>query len=156
LDNLIVELDRCNAIRLHQTPGVYLLSIQGISAIRTAEFIAEIGNPYKYHHHKELVKLAGLNASRYQSGTMDRKNNPITKTGNSYLRETLFATARDIARWEPLFIDLKNRLCARGKHIQVAYGAIANKFLRVAFSMMLRKSNFIPDYEKKGEKMPDQ
>lgn len=152
LDNLIEELDRQSAILLHETPGVYLLSIQGISTIRVAEFIAEIGNPYKYRDPHEWVKLAGLNPSRYQSGTTDRKVNPITKVGNSYLRCTLFTVARDISRWEPLFIDLKNKLCARGKHIQVAYGAVANKFLRVAFSMMLRKSNFIPDYERKREK----
>jgi transposase len=152
LDNLIGELDRQTAILLHETPGVYLLSIQGISTIRVAEFIAEIGNPYKYHRPQEWVKLAGINASRYQSGTADRKVNPITKVGNSYLRGTLFTIARDIARWEPLFVDLKNKLCAKGKHIQVAYGAVANKFLRVAFSMMLRKSNFLPDYENKKEK----
>lgn len=152
LDDLIDELDRRAAILLHETPGVYLLSIQGISTIRVAEFIAEIGNPYKYRQPQEWVKLSGLNASRYQSGTADRKVNPITKVGNSYLRCTLFTVARDISRWEPLFIELKNRLCAKGKHIQVAYGAVANKFLRVAFSMMIRKSNFIPDYERKREK----
>ena len=152
LDNLIEELDRKTAILLHETPGVYLLSIQGISTIRVAEFIAEIGNPYKYRDPKEWVKLAGINPSRYQSGTMDRKINPITRVGNSYLRGTLFTIARDIARWEPLFIELKDKLCGKGKHIQVAYGAIANKFLRVAFSMMLRKSNFNGAYEKDKEK----
>jgi transposase len=152
LDKLITELDRQIAILLHETPGVYLLSIQGISTIRVAEFIAEIGNPYKYQSPQEWVKLAGLNASRYQSGKTDRKINPITKVGNSYLRATLFSIARDVSRWEPLFVELKNKLCAKGKHIQVAYGAVANKFLRVAFFMMIRKSNFIPDYERKREK----
>ncbi|MBI5399061.1 IS110 family transposase [Candidatus Saganbacteria bacterium] len=152
---MIEELERQIAILLQETPGIYLLSIQGISTIRVAEFIAEIGNPYKYHSSKEWVKLAGLNPSRYQSGTMDRKTNPITKVGNSYLRHTLFSVARDICRWEPLFVEYKDQLCARGKNIQVAYGAAANKFLRVAFSMMLRKTNFISDYEgveKKKEK----
>ncbi len=152
LDTLIEELERSIAILLQETPGIYLLSIQGISTIRVAEFIAEIGNPYKYHHPKEWVKLAGLNPSRYQSGTIDRKINPMTKVGNSLLRHTLFSIARDICRWEPLFVAYKNQLCARGKNIQVAYGAVANKFLRVAFSMMLRKTNFIPDYEQKKEK----
>lgn len=152
LDKLITELDRQNAILLHETPGVYLLSIQGISTIRVAEFIAEIGNPGKYRQPQEWVKLAGLNASRYQSGKVDRKINPITKVGNSYLRATLFTIARDISRWEPLFVELKNKLCARGKHIQVAYGAVANKFLRVAFYLMLRKTNFNAAYEKEKEK----
>lgn len=152
LDSLIDELERRTAILLTETPGVYLLSVQGLSSIRVAEFIAEIGNPYKYHNPQEWVKLAGLNPSRYQSGTMDRKTNHITKVGNTYLRHTLFSIARDICRWEPLFIEYKNKLCKKGKHIQVAYGAAANKFLRVAFSMMIRKSNFILDYETKKEK----
>lgn len=152
MDNLINDLDREIAILLHKTPGTHLLSIQGVSFIRIAEFIGEIGNPYKYHNSGEWVKLAGLNPSRYQSGTMDRKNNPITKVGNNYLRGTLFSIARDISRWEPFFIELKDKFCNKGKHIQVAYGAVANKFLRVSFSLMLRKQNFDPNYEKEKEK----
>lgn len=155
LDKLIENLDCQIAILLPQTHGAYLLSIRGISIIRTAEFIGEIGHPYKYHAASEWVKLAGLDSSRYQSGKYDRKNNPITKTGNSYLRASLFSIARDIARWEPYFKKFKDKLTSRGKHIQVAYGAVANKFLRVAFSLMLRKTNFDGDYEKKEKVMPD-
>ena len=152
LDDLINDLDRKTSILLYKTPGIYLISIQGISMIRVAEFIGEIGNPYKYKEPGELVKLSGLNASRYQSGKTDRKKNPITKMGNSFLRATLFTIARDISRWEPLFIKLKDKFCAKGKHIQVAYGAVANKFLRVSFSLMLRKAEFDRDYEKNKEK----
>ena len=149
MDKLIEDLDRQISVLLYKTPGVYLLSIQGVSFIRIGEFIGEIGNPYKYRDPGEWVKLAGLNASRYQSGKVDRRNNPITKVGNSYLRGTLFSIARDISRWEPFFIALKDKFCGKGKHIQVAYGAVATKFLRIAFSLMLRKQNFDPDYEKK-------
>jgi len=152
LDNLIENLDRKIAILLYETPGVYLLSIQGIATIRVAEFIGEIGNPAKYFYPGEWIKLAGINPSRYQSGKVDRKENPITKVGNPYLRATLFTIARDISRWEPFFTQLRNKLCAKGKHIQVAYGAIANKFLRVAFYLMRRKVNFNPNYEKEREK----
>ena len=153
MDTLIENLDRKISILVYKTPGTYLLSIQGISFIRVGEFIGEIGNPYKYHEPGEWVKLAGLNASRYQSGKVDRQSNPITKVGNSYLRGTLFSIARDISRWEPFFIALKDKFCGKGKHIQVAYGAVANKFLRIAFYLMLRKQNFNPDYEKEKEKM---
>jgi len=153
MDKLIEALDNKTAVLLDKTPGVYLLSIQGVSFVRIAEFIAEIGNPYKYRDPGEWVKLAGLNSSRYQSGKVDRKNNPITKVGNSYLRATLFSIARDISRWEPFFIALRDKFCTKGKHIQVAYGAVANKFLRIAFYLMLRKQNFDPNYEKEKEKM---
>ena len=156
LDKLIEDLDKQISLLLYKTPGIYLLSIQGVSFVRIGEFIAEIGNPYKYREPGEWVKLAGLNASRYQSGKVDRQNNPITKVGNSYLRGTLFSIARDIARWEPLFIGLKEKFCGRGKHIQVAYGAVANKFLRVAFSLMLRKQNFDPSYEKEKKEKSSQ
>jgi len=153
MDNLIEDMDRKISILVHETPGIYLLSIQGISFTRIGEFIAEIGNPCKYHDPGEWVKLAGLNASRYQSGKVDRQNNPITKVGNAYLRATLFSIARDVSRWEPFFIALKDKFCGKGKHIQVAYGAVANKFLRIAFYLMLKKQNFNPNYEKEKEKM---
>ncbi|MFH1826413.1 MAG: IS110 family transposase [bacterium] len=158
LNALIEELDRQNAILLHETPAIHLLSIQGISSVTAAEFIAEIGNPAKYSSPGEWVRLAGLNASAYQSGLVNRKTNPMTKVGNKYLRCTLFTIARNTSRWEPLFINCRDRFLAKGKPIGVAYGAVANKFLRVAFKILSEKVNFDPNhgktvYEKKREEI---
>jgi len=150
LDTLIEELDRQIGILLHETPAIHLLSIQGISSLTAAEFIAEIGNPAKYTSPGEWVRLAGLNASAYQSGLVNRKTNPMTKVGNRYLRCTLFTIARNISRWEPLFIKYRDKLLAKGKPIGVAYGAVANKFIRVAYKILLERINFDPDYEKEG------
>ncbi|MFH1684628.1 MAG: IS110 family transposase [Candidatus Margulisiibacteriota bacterium] len=148
LNVLIEKLDCQIAILLHDTPAIHLLSIQGISSVTAAEFIAEIGNPAKYSSPGEWVRLAGLNASAYQSGLVNRKTNPMTKVGNKYLRCTLFTIARNISRWEPLFISRRDRLLAKGKPIGVAYGAVANKFLRIAFKMLLEKADFDPNHEK--------
>lgn len=158
LTALIEELDRQIAIMLYRTPGIHLLSIQGISTVTAAEFIAEIGNPDKYSSPGEWVRLAGINPSAYQSGLIDRKTNPITKVGNKYLRSTLFTIARNISRWEPLFIICRDKFLARGKPIGVAYGAVANKFLRVAFKVLSQKIDFDPNhgkmiYEKKREEI---
>lgn len=148
LSVLIEELDRQIAILLHDTPAIHLLSIQGISSVTAAEFIAEIGNPAKYSSPGEWVRLAGLNASAYQSGLVDRKTNPMTKMGNKYLRCTLFSIARNISRWEPLFINCRDKFLARGKPIGVAYGAVANKFLRIAFKLLLGEADFDPKHGK--------
>jgi len=153
IDELISQLDGQINDLLQQTPGTYLLSIQGISSVTAAEFLAEIGDPAKYSNPGEWIKLAGLNASCSQSGTYNRKDNPLAKTGRRYLRSTAFTIARNISRWEPFFINYRDKFLAKGKPILKVYGAVANKFIRVSFYMLLRKVNFDPDYEKKkGEK----
>lgn len=152
LDTLVEELERNIGLLFHQTTATCLLSIQGLSEITAAEFIAEIGNPDKYTCPGEWIKLAGLNASRYQSGKTDRAENPITKVGNRQLRYIVFMIARNISRWEPFFVAYRNKFCDKGKHIRRVYGAVANKFLRVAFYMLRRRLNFDPNYEEKREK----
>lgn len=152
LDKVIDELERQVGVLIHATPAIRLLSIEGVSSVTAAEFIAEIGNPQKYKYPGQWVKLAGLNASRYQTGITDRKNTPITKVGNRLFRDTVFTIARNISRWEPFFIAYKDKFLAKGKHIQKVYGAVGNKFIRNAFYMMLRNENFDPEYESKREK----
>ena len=152
LDDLIDDLGSKIAVFFQNTPCSNLLSIKGLSIITAAEFIAEVGNPDKYSDPGQWIKLAGLNASRYQTGTTDRKNNPITKVGNKNLRYMVFMIARNISIWEPFFTLYRNKFLAKGKHIRKAHGAVANKFLRVAFYMLKKQENFDPDYEKKKEK----
>lgn len=153
LDGLIAELERQLGILLPETPAAHLCSIQGISSVTAAEFIAEIGNPAKYSSPGEWVRLAGLNPSAYQSGLLDRKVNPITKVGNKYLRCTVFTIARNISRWEPFFINYRDKFLAKGRPIGVAYGAVGTKFLRIAFKMLLKKADFDADYEKQIVKL---
>lgn len=152
LDDLIDNLGHNIALLFQQTPCIKLLSIKGLSVITAAEFIAEVGNPEKYSDPGQWVKLAGLNASRYQTGTVDRQENPITKVGNKDLRYIVFMIARNISIWEPFFTLYRNKFLTKGKHIRKAHGAVANKFLRIAFYMLKKKEDFDPDYEKKKEK----
>jgi len=149
LDQLIEELEKQIALMIHHTPAIHLLSIRGISSVTAGEFIAEIGNPAKYSHPGEIVRLAGLNPSSHQSGTIDRKTNHITKVGNKFLRCTAVTIARNISRWEPLFINYRNKFLAKGRPIGVAYGAVANKFIRVAYKMLLKRADFDREYEKR-------
>lgn len=152
LEKLIKDMETQIHILFHQTSAVNLLSIQGLGVITAAEFIAEIGDINKYCWPGQWVKFAGLHVSRYQTGTTDRKENHITKVGNRNLRYIVFTIARNISRWDSFFSLYKERLCNKGKHIGRVYGAVANKFMRVAFYMIKNKTNFDRDYEKKKEK----
>jgi transposase len=141
-EGAVQKLDRDIAISLQKTEANRLLSIQGVNSVTAGEFIGEVGDPKRYRKPSQWIRLAGLHASRSQSGTYDRKQNPMTKAGNRYLRATLFQMARNVCRWEPFFMEYKDRFVQRGKPIGVAYGAVANRFVRIAWHMIVNKENF--------------
>lgn len=151
-DRVILESEGRIAEVVEKTVGIRLLSIAGVSHVTAGEFLGEIGDPRKYSRPGEWIKRAGLHASRYQSGGHDRKQNRITKAGNPLLRATLFTIARNVSRWEPFFIKEKEYFLEKGKRLLVVYGAVANKFVRIAFALLKNNVDFDADYEgrKKG------
>ena len=50
--------------------AAYLMTMPGVGWTTVAGLIAEVGTIGKYRHGRQLVKLAGLNPSRHESGAM--------------------------------------------------------------------------------------
>jgi transposase len=71
------------------TPGVYLLSVPGISVIYAADFTAEVGDIQRFAYAKQLISLAGTCAKKDQTGESDPEGLPISKQGRNLLRATL-------------------------------------------------------------------
>jgi transposase len=75
---------------------IALLTIPEVSALCAATIVAELGPPETYTSPRQVLKLAGLNLARKQSGTSVLGPVRITKRGRWALRSQLYLLAM---RW---------------------------------------------------------
>ena len=73
----------------HSQDYQLLRQIAGIGQINALEFIAEVGDHRRFHHHRQLLKFCGLDLSTQQSGQY-RGHTRLSKFGNARLRRTLW------------------------------------------------------------------
>jgi transposase len=77
-----------------------LMCLRGFDFVAAATFVAEVGDPRRFSHPRELMAYLGLVPSEYSSGET-RHQGPITKTGNKHARRMLVEAAwnyRHVAR----------------------------------------------------------
>jgi len=129
-----------------ETP--YLLSL-GLTEIMAAGLIANIGPLDNYGNYKALIKLAGTNPTRSESGGKRGERTPISKQGRSDLRRCLWVAAMRLLRVNPEFNAwakrLKNRPAhANPLHHREALGAAMNKLLRLYFALVSKRQMYSP------------
>ena len=73
-------------------------SIYGIGEFTTSIIIAELGDINRFNNIKELTAYCGLDPSIKQSGKSINVHGPISKSGNKYMRKTLYIAALNIIR----------------------------------------------------------
>ena len=69
--------------------AAYLMTMPGVGWTTVAGVIAEIGTIDKYRHGRQLVKLAGLNPSRHESGAM-RGRTMLSRRRRAGLRTVVY------------------------------------------------------------------
>jgi len=69
-----------------------LMCLRGFDFVAAATFVAEVGDPRRFSHPRELMAYLGLVPSEYSSGET-RHQGPITKTGNKHARRMLVEAA---------------------------------------------------------------
>ena len=78
----------------------YITSLKGISELTAAIFLAEIQDPDKYKHYKQIQKMAGLNLRLNTSGN-GRYYYKINKIGNARLRWVIYQMTKETAKYIP-------------------------------------------------------
>ena len=148
LNSNITELEQHIVQLFIQTPGVFLLSIPGISLIYASEFIAEIGSPNYYQHYRQILDLAGASSRIHESGEFKADGLPISGYGNKYLRTIINQVGNSLKsngkKGCPYFSSFGQRLLERGKHPRSINFAVGSKFVRVSFPMLKSESFFNP------------
>ena len=89
-------------IRLSQQTPYHapLVSLKGVSDLLAALFIAEVRDPARITHLKQIERLAGLNLYVHDSGTYKGRRR-ISHIGNARLRWVLFQMASETSKYVP-------------------------------------------------------
>lgn len=129
-----------------------ILTIPGISYKLGAQIVAEIGDVRRFKNAGAIVKYAGINPSKSQSGTFEGDINHITKQGSPYLRRALYLAAMAQLKCKtPLHgYYLKKR--SEGKAHREALIAVARKLVHVIFAVLSKQEPYNPAYPSAGEK----
>lgn len=124
-----------------------LLSIPGFGPIVSAMTLAAIGNPFRFEHRGQVIRLAGLDLSAERSGKNSDSAKPvISKQGKAALRYALVQAAMVASSSNPgirsYFIKLvKGRELERGINLKMKV-KLAAKLLIVAWTLMKTREQF--------------
>ena len=121
----------------------YLKSIPGVGWWGAAVFLGEVGDPTKMDRAKAVVKLAGLNLYRKQSG-QSKSGLSITRRGRSLLRKVAYQLAVASQDENEEFTDYYERKVDRGKEKQNALVALSAKVLRVMYGVIKNGETYRP------------
>ncbi|HYD51116.1 MAG TPA: transposase, partial [Gemmatimonadaceae bacterium] len=93
----IAEAELRLAALVEVTPAARALTtVPGIDVVCAATIVAEVGDPHDYVSPRQVIKLAGMNLARKESGVSVRGKLRQTKRGRPALRRQLFLLA---GRW---------------------------------------------------------
>lgn len=131
----------------------YLSTLPGIGWTTVAALIAEIGPFDRYRHGRQLVKLAGLQPSRRESGESAGRT-PITKRGRAQLRAIVYMATLSSIQHNPRIKAHYERLQQRPVRPlckMYAFGACMTKLLHYAFAVVRNRESFDIDHIWKEE-----
>ncbi len=123
-----------------------LLSIPGMGPVYTAGIIAEIGNIRNFPDDDSLAKFAGLTWRKRQSGEFEGEDQPLTRTGNAYLRYYLCEAANSVRMRDPNYSNYywrKYREATRHHHKR-AVVLTPRKLVRLVFALLRDNNPYIP------------
>lgn len=128
--------------------ATYLGALPGVGWVTVAGLIAEIGPIDKYQHGRQLVKLAGINPSRRESGKMAGRT-VMTHRGRAGLRSVVYMATVSSIQFNPRIKAHYERLLQRTDRPMIkmqALGACMTKLLLYAFAVMKRREAFAIDH----------
>ncbi len=122
-----------------------LSSIPGIGLPSAAMIIAEIGDINRFQSKNSLAAFAGLDPATQTSGTSVNKTGHISRMGSSYLRKIMYMASLNASNHSELFYYWKQTKKAAVQSAKKATVCLANKLIKVIYSMLKNNSHFNPD-----------
>ena len=140
----------------HQGPALSWLSIPGIGLINAATLVAYVGDGSRFSNPHQLLNYAGLIPKQDQSGELD-KHLGITKRGNRAIRRNIVQGAWVVMNQVPACPITKYayRKKKEGKQKQKVAVAVANKMLRIGFSLLRSGELYRPMMENGDKKLKE-
>ena len=127
-----------------------LTSIAGVGTATASSFLVELGNLSNFATHKQLTAFIGTDPTIYQSGTSVNTKGSISKRGNSHLRRAVWHMARAATVWNETLKAYYDKKRSEGKTFKQSVIAVANKLIRIIFSMLKNNTKFETNYQAQG------
>lgn len=121
--------ERLEQVTASDTTIRWLRTIKGIGPITAWTLRAEIGRFDRFRTGKQLARYCGLTPCNRSSGAREADAGLI-RAANPELRRVLIEAAWLLARLQPRWRELAQRLKSQGKPSTVAVAAVANRFVR--------------------------
>lgn len=146
IEQYVKELILCHYNQMDKS----LQSIPGIGPKTAATLILITQGFTKFDRYKALIAFAGLAPRTYLSGTSVKGTSHICKLGAQQLRKLLYQCAHSAKRFNPICKILFDRLhLEKKKPFKVAMIAVANKLLKLAFTIATSGQIFDAKYHLK-------
>ena len=156
LEFLQLQLDEFNEIiesfvDEHHNDDIELLtSISGTGKASASSFLIELGDINNFATHKQLTAFIGTDPTIFQSGTSVNIRGSISKRGNSHLRRTIWHMARAATVWNTTLKAYYDKKRSEGKTFKQSVIAVANKLIRIIFSMLKNNTKYETNHNSKG------
>lgn len=149
------ELQSKIARILDSSRGYQLVqTVPGVGRLLGAILVVEIGDPQKYRHWRQVVKLAGLNLAVVESGQFSGTPR-ISRQGKGMLRWAAYQAAVIASAKDPLFHQLyqkalNHRIGQKGAKKR-ALVKLAAKMLRIVFAVLRDQIKYTPELVTPGQ-----
>lgn len=120
-------------------------SIPGIGKSLATSFICEVSQIERFKNEKSLVAYVGIDPVIKSIGNYLGEFG-ISKRGNRHLRRKVYLMAMNVIRFESKFKSFYLRLIEKGKSYRNAVIAVANKLVRIIYSMLIHGTFYSPNY----------
>lgn len=128
-----------------------ILTVPGVSYKLGAQIVAEIGDVKRFKNAAAIVKYAGINPSKNQSGTFEGEASHITKQGSPYLRRALYLAAMAQLKCRAPLYDYYLKKRGEGKAHREALIAVARKLVHVIYAVLSKQEPYDPAYSSASE-----
>lgn len=134
-----------------------LKQVQGVGPVTALTFVLTLENKERIQKSRNVGPMLGLTPRRDQSGDLDKKQLPITKCGNKYLRQLLVGCAHYILGAFGEDSDLRRyglRICEHGGKTakKKAVVAVARKLAVLLHRLWVTGEVYDPLYNQKTKK----
>ena len=131
----------------HHSDDIDLLtSIPGVGKPTASSFLTELGDINNFKTYKQLTAFIGTDPSVFQSGSSVNGRSSISKRGNAHLRRAIWHMARSSTVWNDTLKSYYDKKRNEGKTFKQSVIAVANKLIRIIFSMLKNATKFEADF----------
>lgn len=120
-------------------------SIPGIGE-KTSATVLAYREFERFKSAKEISAFLGINPRQRTSGTSIKGRTRLSKTGNAYLRKSLYLPSMVAIRFNSTVKRFAKQLAENGKVKMVIIGAVMSKLVHIMYGVIKSRTAFNPDY----------